>query len=222
MKITERIKKIEKLVGSDISYFYSDEFFVPKSLQSKIIGIQINGLFDISLIVKCDGVINPLSTVKSYETFKIVKLPLIKFHMGKYVFPQYGCIGQSIKSIFITKNDIDSSLLKDSEYSLIEEIEEQMKQMKLNLNIKKNFVCDNDLKTMMKMYKLELAEATNLKELGLTPYGWRNTLDETYIFDPSYFNLEVVHEINTLTEKIEELEIYSGLLKLSMERLNKN
>lgn len=222
MKITERIKKIRKLIGSDIYYFHSDEFFTPKIMTSKIIGLEINNIFDINLIVVNEGVISPLNSTKNYDVFKVIKLPLIKLSLGKHVFPQYGCVAQNVKSIFITKNDIDSSLLKDSDYDMIDNLKEINKKMKVNVIIKKNFVCEDEIRSMCKMFKISSDEARELREIGLSPYGWRNTLSETVIFNPSYFNLDIVHDINMLTEKIEEIEIYLGLLKLSKKRLIKN
>lgn len=218
MKITDRIKKLKKLVGSSIKYSYSDEFFTPNSNSSKIIGFQIESLYDISLIVKCEGVINPLNTLKKYNAFKIIKLPLIKSYMGKYVFPVYNCIDQSVKTIFVTKNDIDSSLLKNSDYSLIDELEEAKKRLKLNISVKRNFVCDDEDKVMCKIFKLSKQECEMLKAIGLTPYGWRNTLAETHIFDPNFFNLDTIYQINSDVEKLEEIEVYQGLLKITKTR----
>ena len=221
MRITERIKKIKKLIGSEIAYSHSDEFFTPKSQYSEIIGIQINDLFDLNIIVKCDGTLNPLGTLKKFDVFKILKLPLVKYHMGKYQFPMYNCVNQSMKSVFITKNDIDSSLLKDSQYDLFVEMEKQIQKYKLNIAVKKNFVCDNDVKVISRIFKVTNEEAILLKDMGLTPFGWRNTLDETHVFNPDYFNLDVIHDINSSIDKMEELMIYSGLLKLSKQKLQK-
>lgn len=218
MKITDRIKKLKKLVGSNIRYTYSDEFFTPIGFSSKIIGFQIEGLYDINLIVKCEGILNPLNTIKKYKVYKIIKLPLVKSYMGKHVFPVYQCIDQNVKTIFVTKNDVDSSLLKNSDYSLIEEIEEIKKKLKVNISVKKNFVCDDEFKTMCKIFKLSKEEGISLKEIGLSPYGWRNNLDETHIFDPNFFSLDIIYQINTDIEKLEELEIYQGLLKITKIR----
>lgn len=219
MRITDRIKKLKKLIGSEIKYSYSDEFFTPKTSTSKIIGLQIDGLYDINLIVKCEGIVNPLNTIKRYEVFKIIKLPLIKMYMGKYLFPVYNCIDQNVKTIFITKNDIDSSLLKNFDNDIIDTIEDIKQKLKINISVKKNFICDNENKTMQKMFKINEQELSELKRLGLSLYGWRNTLDETYIFDVCYFNLDIVYDINCNIEQLEELEIYSGLLKLSKTKL---
>lgn len=182
-------------------------------------GIQIDGLYDISLIVRCDGVISPLNTVKRFDAFKIVKLPLIKMYMGKHIFPVYNCIDQNVKTVFITKNDIDSSLLKNSDYDVIPELEEIKSKLRINISVKKNFVCDNEDKITQKMFKISQQELEELKKIGLTPYGWRNSLAETHIFDVSYFDLDVIYQINSDVEKLEEIEIYAGLLKLSKSRL---
>lgn len=221
MRISERLKKIKKSVGSNILYQYSDEYFTQIAPTAEIIGIHVYNLYNIQLIVKCDGMLSPLNTTKKYKVSKIINLPLIKVHLGKMLFPQYNYADFTVKTVFVTKNDIDSSLIKNADFGLIEEMDEIISAQKINLAVKKAFVCDDFVSVVKRMLNISVEEAKVLVSIGMTPYGWRNSLDETNIFDPRLFDTDVIHDINCIHENLEELHIYSGLLKLSEQKYNK-
>lgn len=221
MRITARLRKIKKMIGSEVVYTYQDEFFTPVKPTSTIVGVHVFSLYDIRLIVEMEGIVSPMNTTKKYTVTRMESVPLIKILLGKMVFPVYQCLNQKSKTVFIAKNDIDSSLIKDSDYSYLEKMEKTLNNLKKNINVKKNFICNDPISAIHKIFGVSKEEAKMLKEIGLTPFGWRTNLDETFIFDPRLFDPDIVHEISDAVEQTEKLSIYLGLLKLSKQKFKK-
>lgn len=221
MRITDRLKKIKKLIGSEVIHSYQDEFFTPTKQTAKILDVHVFSLYDIQLLVEIEGVLSPLNTTKKYKVTRLENIPLIKIHLGKMSFPIYQCLNQKTKTIFVSKNDIDSSLIKDTCYSHIEDMEKSLIGLKTNISVKKNFLTDNPLRAIIKIYKVTEVEARTLRDIGLTPFGWRTNIDETFVFDPRFFNHDIVYDIVDSSEQAEKLSIYIGLLKLSKQKYKK-
>ena len=217
MKVTDRIKKIKKLKGDQIKVSFNDEYFTQIGETAEIIDLNIVDLFNIELVVKIKGILRPLGKIKDLTVFREEKLPLVKKSNGAVTYFNYECNNIGVKNIFFTKNDYDSSLIKEWNEEDLSEMEEILRKLKLNVNVKKNFISYSPTKELQKLYSCTAEEAQNLLTIGLTPFGWRNNLDDLF-FISEYFDEDIVYEINNAKKKIEELIITIGIIKLTKER----
>ena len=220
MKLSERIKRTKKLVGSDIIVNTSAASFVQSGNSAKILKIEIEDIFNINLVVKSSGTIYVPEIDDDIFVDNVARIPIVNKSSGRVWYHTYECNNHSVKNIFFTENDYNSSLLKGFDENMVSELEVELEKINKNIILQQKFFnVNNSPVSIASTFTLDENTANRLFVDGLSTNGYRNIDGEMY-----YLNLadnKAIFDLNSLFNKKEEIVTQIGLMNLTRERIRK-
>ena len=220
MKLSERIKRTKKLVGSDIIVNTSAASFVQSGNSAKILKIEIEDIFNINLVVKSSGTIYVPEIDDDIFVDNVARIPIVNKSSGRVWYHTYECNNPSVKNIFFTENDYNSSLLKGFDENMVSELEVELEKINKNIILQQKFFnVNNSPVSIASTFTLDENTANRLFVDGLSTNGYRNIDGEMY-----YLNLadnKAIFDLNSLFNEKEEIVTQIGLMNLTRERIRK-
>ena len=218
MKIHERIRKIKRAIGSNITYDVSSSIFKQSGATGEILRLEINDLYNIDLVVKFKGEIEPPFMLRSLVVEHIVSLPLVKSRESRIWFSTYETDNDKLKNVFFSLNDYNSSLLKEYDEDVVDNMKAHIRKLDLNIKVQRKAIKERPIESIANKFNTTMEKAVLLHRMGVTVNGWKHHQEEMY-YSKTMTSEEMQNNLQNNIIHREELTMFVGLMELTKKRL---
>ena len=220
MKISDRLRRLKKVMGSKIKHTITPYAgFTQNDEYCELLHIDVSGIYDISLVVKSEGVLYLPEEDDLYDMFIIERIPLVAKHSGRTWWHTYESKHSTVKNVFFTASDHNTSLLTKFDPAMIPILEEELEKLELNINLQLSLSTgSSSLSNMMKEYGFNKDICNKFIVNDGNINAIRSISGDDYYLGKG--SPDKLLSIADLIHNREEMSIQLGLMKMSKNKIN--